>query len=97
MTALLVFARAPVAGAVKTRLAATEGAQRALAVYRSLLEATLACALVEGFIVALGVGAPQRGGGERDGAGDQKEASSEGNHEDTILERWADLTTPRHG
>lgn len=45
MTVLLVFARAPVAGTVKTRLAATEGAVRALAVYRSLLDATLASAL----------------------------------------------------
>jgi len=44
MTALLVFARAPVAGTVKTRLAATTGAARALAVYEALLDATLACA-----------------------------------------------------
>lgn len=44
MTALLVFARPPVAGAVKTRLAATAGADRALAVYRALLDATFACA-----------------------------------------------------
>lgn len=45
MTALLVFAKAPVAGAVKTRLAATAGAGRALAVYRTLLDATLDCAV----------------------------------------------------
>ncbi|MFO1412928.1 MAG: TIGR04282 family arsenosugar biosynthesis glycosyltransferase [Burkholderiales bacterium] len=44
MTTLLVFAKAPVAGAVKTRLAATVGPERALAVYRALLDTTLACA-----------------------------------------------------
>ena len=42
--ALLVFAKAPVAGAVKTRLAAEVGAAAALAAYRALLAATLACA-----------------------------------------------------
>jgi rSAM/selenodomain-associated transferase 1 len=42
--ALLVFAKAPLAGAVKTRLAAAIGAERAAAVYRALLETTLACA-----------------------------------------------------
>ena len=43
---LLVFAKAPVEGEVKTRLAATLGARRATAVYRELLEATLDCATV---------------------------------------------------
>jgi uncharacterized protein len=40
--AIAVFARAPVAGRVKTRLAATLGESRALAVYRRLLQLTLA-------------------------------------------------------
>lgn len=43
-TTLLVFAKAPVAGTVKTRLAAVVGAEGALAAYRALLAATLACA-----------------------------------------------------
>jgi rSAM/selenodomain-associated transferase 1 len=42
--ALLVFAREPVAGTVKTRLAKALGAPRALEAYRELLEATLAYA-----------------------------------------------------
>jgi hypothetical protein len=41
---LIVFARAPVAGRVKTRLARDVGEARALAVYRALLERTLAVA-----------------------------------------------------
>jgi rSAM/selenodomain-associated transferase 1 len=40
-TALIVFARAPVLGTVKTRLAAGIGAPRALAVYRALTELVL--------------------------------------------------------
>ena len=39
---LLVFAKAPVPGAVKTRLAAAIGAERAARVYRDLLATTLA-------------------------------------------------------
>jgi glycosyltransferase A (GT-A) superfamily protein (DUF2064 family) len=38
---VLVFVRAPVRGAVKTRLAATVGDDAALAVYRWLAERTL--------------------------------------------------------
>jgi hypothetical protein len=41
---LIVFARAPVAGRVKTRLARDVGEARALAVHRALLERTLAVA-----------------------------------------------------
>ena len=44
MTALLVFAKAPVAGQAKTRLAAQVGDGPALAAYRALIEATLSCA-----------------------------------------------------
>lgn len=42
---LLVFARAPVAGAVKTRLAAHIGAQAAAQLYRELVQGTLDMAL----------------------------------------------------
>jgi rSAM/selenodomain-associated transferase 2/rSAM/selenodomain-associated transferase 1 len=41
---LQVFARAPVHGTVKTRIAATEGAERALALHCALVERTLATA-----------------------------------------------------
>jgi uncharacterized protein len=52
--ALLVFARAPVAGEVKTRLAAAIGGVRALAAYRELLATTIgvACAARDAGIVA---------------------------------------------
>lgn len=43
--ALVVFAREPVAGTVKTRLATALGAQRAVEAYRELLDATLAYAV----------------------------------------------------
>jgi uncharacterized protein len=43
-TRLIVFARAPVLGRVKTRLAASIGAERALAVHRRLFATTLALA-----------------------------------------------------
>jgi rSAM/selenodomain-associated transferase 1 len=43
-TRLIVFARAPVLGRVKTRLAASIGAERALAVHQRLLATTLALA-----------------------------------------------------
>lgn len=39
---LLIFARLPELGAVKTRLAATAGAERALAIYRAMLRDLLA-------------------------------------------------------
>ena len=42
---LVVFAREPVAGTVKTRLATALGAQRAVEAYRELLDATLAYAV----------------------------------------------------
>jgi rSAM/selenodomain-associated transferase 1 len=45
MTTLVVFARAPVLGRVKTRLAETLGAEGALALYRAFLDDT--CALAE--------------------------------------------------
>ena len=45
---LLVFARAPVAGAVKTRLAASIGAQAAARLYRRLIQETLRTALQAG-------------------------------------------------
>lgn len=38
---IVVFARAPILGSVKTRLAATIGDERALAVYRQLAETTM--------------------------------------------------------
>ncbi len=41
---LIVFARLPEQGKVKTRLAATLGAKKALAIYKNLLESTLAAA-----------------------------------------------------
>ena len=47
-TRLIVFARRPVLGRVKSRLAATLGAVRALAAYRRLLEATIALAEASG-------------------------------------------------
>jgi uncharacterized protein len=53
---LQVFAREPVAGAVKTRLAATIGAERAAAAYRALTEATLRHArraVAEGAVIAV--------------------------------------------
>ena len=42
---LLVFARTPVAGAVKTRLAAAIGAERAARLYRELVQGTLEMAV----------------------------------------------------
>jgi|GEM_PF-376096 len=42
-TALLIFAKAPVAGRCKTRLAATLGSQRAARIYRAMLEHAVAC------------------------------------------------------
>ncbi|RPH45177.1 MAG: glycosyltransferase [Burkholderiales bacterium] len=47
-TRLIVFARLPQLGRVKTRLAATIGPQRALEVYRRLLDTTLALAQASG-------------------------------------------------
>jgi hypothetical protein len=47
-TRLIVFARLPELGRVKTRLAATIGAPRALAVYVRLLDATVALAQASG-------------------------------------------------
>jgi rSAM/selenodomain-associated transferase 1 len=47
-TRLIVFARRPELGRVKSRLAATLGAARALAAYRRLLEATIALAEASG-------------------------------------------------
>lgn len=53
-TRLLVFARAPVAGACKTRLAAGLGTARALAVHRAMVTQTVAKAMaVEGALVTL--------------------------------------------
>jgi len=46
--ALLVFAKEPVAGAVKTRLARTIGPERAMRVYSDLLATTLAHAHAAG-------------------------------------------------
>jgi rSAM/selenodomain-associated transferase 1 len=53
---LLVFAREPVAGRVKTRLAATLGAEAAAAAYRDLIDATLAYAIdarTQGIVAAI--------------------------------------------
>jgi rSAM/selenodomain-associated transferase 1 len=47
-TRLIVFARRPVLGRVKSRLAATLGAERALAAYRQLLDAAIALAEASG-------------------------------------------------
>lgn len=54
-TALVIFARPPQAGKVKTRLAKTLGPTRAAAVYRVLLEEVLrqACATRMGVVLAL--------------------------------------------
>ncbi len=49
LTEVVVFGRDPRSGAVKTRLAATVGADRAARVYRVLLEHTLAVAEASGF------------------------------------------------
>jgi len=43
-TTLQIFAKAPAAGTVKTRLAVTEGAERASTIHRELIECTLATA-----------------------------------------------------
>lgn len=51
--AIVVFARPPHAGRVKTRLAASLGPQRAAAVYRTLLQATLEQACASGHAVTL--------------------------------------------
>jgi len=46
MSTLIIFARAPQLGEVKTRLAKTVGAERALALYEAFLDDT--CALTQG-------------------------------------------------
>jgi rSAM/selenodomain-associated transferase 1 len=46
MSTIVIFARAPELGAVKTRLAKTVGAERALALYEAFLDDT--CALTQG-------------------------------------------------
>ena len=51
--AVAVFARPPVSGQVKTRLAATLGADSALEIYRQLLDRTLQQATASGFTVVL--------------------------------------------
>jgi len=55
LTEVVVFGRDPRPGAVKTRLAAAIGADRAAEVYRALLEHTLAVAGASGFDIRLSV------------------------------------------
>jgi len=57
LTEVVVFAREPRPGAVKTRLASAIGADRAAQVYRVLLEHTLAVAQASGFDVRLSLAA----------------------------------------
>jgi uncharacterized protein len=52
-SAIALFARPPVEGQVKTRLAATVGAAAALEIYRQLLDRTLLQAAASGFTVVL--------------------------------------------
>ncbi len=58
MREIVVFGRQPVAGRVKTRLAAGLGEEAAAGVYRVLLEHTLRCALASGARVTLSVAEP---------------------------------------
>jgi uncharacterized protein len=57
-TEVVVFARVPEAGRVKTRLAAAIGTAAATEVYRALLEHTLAEALASGYPVTLALAEP---------------------------------------
>lgn len=62
MTAsVVVFGREPVPGRVKTRLARSIGAERAAAVYTTLLERTLAEAVATGARVVLSLAGPLEG------------------------------------
>ncbi len=56
---VVVFARAPVPGRVKTRLAAAVGPEAAAAVYRALLDHTLAAARASGLDVTLALAVDQ--------------------------------------
>lgn len=62
MTAIVVFGRQPVAGEVKTRLAADTGHIRAARAYEALLEHCLGCAIATGFRTVLSLAAEPVGG-----------------------------------
>jgi rSAM/selenodomain-associated transferase 1 len=62
MSCVVVFGRQPVAGLVKTRLAATIGDRAAAAVYGELLEHTLRTAAESGLEVVLSLSDPATGG-----------------------------------
>jgi rSAM/selenodomain-associated transferase 1 len=90
---LVIFARAPRTGTVKTRLAASIGDVGALAIYRSLCEGTIAMARSTGLSLTVAFTPPDAIGEMREWLGDdlQYEAQCEGD----LGARLAD-TVARH-